>query len=70
MESMVTTISLSEEMKEKLRNLGRSGDSYDDIIRKMYELTRKNLLIQYLYDESDSITVDEAISDDKKRWPK
>jgi len=67
---MVTTISVSEEMKEKLRNLGKAGDTYNDILHRMYEATKKSLLLQYLYDESDSVNIDEAIADAKKRWPK
>lgn len=58
--SMATTISLSVDMKEKLKNLGKAGDSYEDVIRKMYELTRKNILASYLYDESDSISLEKA----------
>ena len=58
--SMATTISISHDMKENLRNLGRAGDSYEDVIKRMYELTKKHLLMQYLYDESDSYTIDEA----------
>lgn len=67
---MATTISISEEMKEKLKNLGRAGDSYEDVIRRMYELTRKNILMAYLYDESDSLGIDEAIAEARKKWPK
>jgi predicted CopG family antitoxin len=67
---MATTISISVEMKEKLRNLGRAGDSYDDVIRKMYEVTKKNLLMTYLYDESDSVSIDEAIAESRKKWQK
>ena len=59
-ELMATTISISNEMKEKLKNLGRTGDTYEDIIEKMYNITSKNILMHYLYDESDSITIDEA----------
>ncbi len=67
---MATTISISNEMKEKLKNLGRAGDSYEDVIRRMYELTRKNILMAYLYDESDSFSIDEAIAEARKKWPK
>ncbi|MBI3050950.1 hypothetical protein HYY74_00655 [Candidatus Woesearchaeota archaeon] len=67
---MATTISLSGEMKEKLKQLGKAGDTYDDIIRRMYEATKKTILLQYLYDQSDSVEIDEAISDAHKRWPK
>lgn len=68
MKSVATTISLSEEMKEKLRHLGKAGDTYDDIIRRMYEATKKRLLLQYLYDESDSVGIDDTIADVRKRW--
>ena len=67
---MATTISISFGLKEKLRNLGRAGDSYEDVIKRMYELTRKNLLTAYLYDLSDSVTIDEAIAEARKKWQK
>lgn len=70
MESMATTISISTELKEKLKNLGRAGDSYEDVIRRMYEMARKNLLLAYLYDESDSVSIDEALAEARKKWQK
>ena len=68
--SMATTISISFDLKEKLRNLGRTGDSYEEVIRRMYELTRKNLLMAYLYDLSDSVTIDDAMAEARKKWQK
>jgi len=67
---MATTISISGDLKGKIRNLGRTGDSYEDIIRRMYEHTRKDILISYLHDTSDSVTIDEAISQAKQKWQK
>lgn len=67
---MATTIAISSDLKEKLRNLGRAGDSYEEVIRRMYEITRKNLLMAYLYDLSDSFTIDEAIAEARKKWQK
>ena len=67
---MNTTISISTELKEKIRNLGRAGDSYEDIIRKMYKVTKENILLNYLYDESDSVNLEESIKEARKRWPK
>ncbi len=66
--SMNTTISISQEMKEKLRTLGRAGDSYDDVIRKMYEITKRHVMLGYLYDETDSVSIEKAIADAKNRW--
>ncbi|MBI3036713.1 hypothetical protein HYY73_03080 [Candidatus Woesearchaeota archaeon] len=67
---MATTISISSDLREKLRNLGRAGDSYEDVIRRMYEMTHRNLLMTYLYDKSDSLTIDEAIAEARKKWQK
>jgi len=67
---MATTIAISNELKGKIRNLGRAGDSYEDIIGRMYAFTRKNLLLTYLYDESDSVSIDEAIAELRKKCPK
>ena len=67
---MTTTIAISNEMREKIRNLGRAGDSYDDIVRKMYNFSRKHMIMNYLYDESDSVSIDVALKEAKKQWPK
>lgn len=32
-----TTIKLSQETKERLNNLGRKGDSYDEIVSKLID---------------------------------
>lgn len=37
MEPMATTISLDEETKEMLQHLGRKGETYDEIIRRLIE---------------------------------
>ena len=68
-ETMNTTIALSVEMKEKIRSLGKSGESYDAIIRRMYEVANHNVLAQFLYDTSNSVSIDEAIAEAEKRWP-
>lgn len=67
---MNTTISITNDLKEKLRTLGKTGDTYEDVIRRMYELTRKSILMAYLYDESDSVSIDKAIAESRKKWPK
>lgn len=65
---MATTISISTEMKEKLKNLGRAGESYEDVIARMYTIASKQLLMSYLHDTSDSLTLEEARAEHKKRW--
>ncbi len=66
----ISTIRVSEKLKENLRNLGRAGDSFEDIISRMYALTKKNLLMAYLYDESDSVPIEEALKRAKAKYGK
>lgn len=67
---MNTTISISQEMKEKLRNLGKAGDTYEDVIKKIYDIANEHILISYLHDTSDSVPIQDAIKEARKRWPK
>ena len=57
---MTTTISISEGLKEKIRILGRAGDSYENVIERMYNVSKKQMLLYFLYDESDALTLAEA----------
>lgn len=57
---MNTTIAISVELKEKLKNLGRTGDTYQDVIERMYEITRKKMLTEFLYNTKDSLTLEQA----------
>ena len=66
---MASTISLSQEMKENLKNLGRTGESYEDVIRRMYDVTRKQMLLNYLYSE-DGIPIEKALKEAKRKWQK
>ncbi len=66
---MATTISISEELKEKIRLLGKGGETYEEIIRRMYEVTKQHILLHYVYDQSDSVSVKEALEDAERRWP-
>ena len=64
---MATTISISKKTKEKLKNLGRTGDSYEDVIKKMYEISKKQILLDYLHDKSNSTPIADALKEAEKR---
>ena len=63
-------ISLSDELQEKIRNLGNAGETYDEIILRMYDATSSNILLSYLYDDADSVPINEAVKEAKRRWTK
>ncbi len=68
-EAMATTIQVEESTKKKIQSFGTKGDSYDDIINRIYSMAVKEQLRQFLFD-GDSIPIDEAIARAKKRWSK
>ncbi|MDK2383998.1 MAG: hypothetical protein QI199_04200 [Candidatus Korarchaeota archaeon] len=37
----LTTIQISKETREMLKSLGRKGETYDDIIRRLIELAKR-----------------------------
>ena len=50
-----TTIQISKETREKLKEIGRKGQSYDDIIEKLLEVSRKVMF----FNELDGIAENE-----------
>lgn len=67
MESM-TTISISTELRDKIKEFGQKGDSYDTILNKWYESAVKTQLSNILFDESDSLSIEEALNNAKNKW--
>lgn len=66
----ITTIQISEEMKKKIASFGNKGESYEQIIERIYALAVKEHLREFLMSEEDTISIDEAIENAKKKWPK
>ena len=65
----ITTIQLSKEIKEKISSFGIKGDSYDDIIRRIYALAVKEQLREFLMSSEGFIPIEEAIKEAEKKWP-
>jgi predicted CopG family antitoxin len=66
---MATTIQVDEDTKKKLQTFGTKGESYNEIINRIYTLAVKEQLHEFLY-AGDAIPIDEAIARAKKRWSK
>ncbi len=65
-----TTIQLSQEMKEKLASFGSKTETYDEILKRVYSLAVKEQLRDFLMSSEGCISIDDAIKEAKKRWPK
>ena len=66
----ITTIQLSKETKDKISSFGVKGESYDDILKRIYSLAVKEQLKEFLMSDEGFIPIEEAIKEADKKWPK
>ena len=65
-----TTIQLSRETKEKISTFGLKGESYDQIIKRIYSMAIKEQLREFLMSDEGYIPIEEAIKEADKKWPR
>ena len=66
-----TTIQLSKETKEKISSFGIKGESYDEILKRIYSLAVKEQLRNFLMsDDEGFIPIEDAIKEADKKWPR
>lgn len=65
---MPTTVQISNETKKLISSFGSKEDTYEDIIKRMYNLAVKEQLREFLLSSEDAIPIDEAIRRAKKEW--
>lgn len=66
----ITTIQLSKETKNKISSFGIKGESYDEIIKRIYSFAVKEQLKQFLLSSEGTISIEEARKELNKKWPK
>lgn len=66
----ITTIQLSKEMRDKISSFGMKGESYDDILRRIYSFAVKEQLRNFLMSGEGFIPIEDAITEAEKKWPK
>ncbi|MBT4136154.1 hypothetical protein HOD75_00235 [archaeon] len=66
----ITTIQLNKETKDKIASFGMKGESYDDILKRVYALAIKEQLKELIMSEEGFIPIEEAIKEADKQWPK
>lgn len=65
-----TTIAISSDIRDKIKEFGSKGETYSEIIARLIESAKKRQLHDLLMNEKDTITIEEAIDNSKKRWQK
>ena len=66
----ITTIQLSKETKNKISSFGVKGESYDEIIRRIYSMAVKEQLRDFLMSDEGFIPIEDAIKEADKKWPR
>jgi hypothetical protein len=65
----ITTIQLTKETKGKISSFGVKGESYDEILRKIYSLAIKEQLRDFLMSEEGFVPIRDAIKEAEEKWP-
>ena len=63
-----TTIAINPKVKEEMEQFGTKGESYSEIIIKLIKSAKERQLNDLLMDEKDTISIEEALANAKKRW--
>jgi len=66
----ITTIQLNKETKDKISSFGVKGESYDEILKRIYTLAVKEQLKEFLMSDEGFIPIEEAIKEADKKWSK
>jgi len=66
----ITTIQLSKDTKARISSFGVKGESYDDILRRIYDLAVKTQLRDFLMSSENTVSIDEARREVEKKWPR
>ena len=65
-----TTIAISRQVKEGIKEFGNKGETYSEILEKLIKSAKERQLHDLLFDDKDTISIEEALSNSKKRWQK
>lgn len=57
---MISTIQISKETKNLIGTFGTKEDTYEDIIKRMYQLAVKEQLREFLMSSESTVTIKEA----------
>ena len=67
---MNTTISVSKELVEQIKEFGKKGEKYDEILARILKSAKERQLQELLMDEEGTIPVSLALERAKKTWQK
>ena len=67
---MNTTIAVSIEVRDQIKEFGKKGERYDEILARLLNSAKERQLQELLMDEKGTVPVSVALDKAKKRWQK
>ena len=67
---MNTTIAVSSEVRDQIKEFGKKGERYDEILARLLNSAKERQLQELLMDEKDTTPIEVALDKAKKRWQK
>lgn len=64
----MTTIALSKEVKEKIKEFGMMGENYSDVIVRLIESARERQLHDFLMSSEGCVSIEDAIKEARAKW--
>jgi len=65
---MNTTIAVSEEIRDQIKEFGRKGEKYEEILVRLLNSAKERQLQELLMDENGTMPIGTALDKAKKRW--
>ena len=65
---MNTTIAITQTLKEQIMEFGSKGETYNQILERIIENTKKRQIQELLMDEKDCLPIEKALARAKKKW--
>jgi len=63
-----TTIAVSEEIREGIKEFGGKGETYSEVLLRLLKSARERQLQDLLMNEEGTVTIEEALSKANKKW--
>jgi len=67
---MNTTIAVSPDIRDQIKDFGSKGETYDEILARLLKSAKDRQLQELLMDPKDCTPVNDALERAKKRWSK
>jgi len=65
---MDTTIAISREVRDQIKELGQKGEKYDEILARLLKSAKERQLQELLMDEKGTVPIGIALDKARKRW--